>query len=167
MLGENSASQPSSDPFEMNGSQVTFPSRPLKHQVAVEAEEWFRLTGYYGAGARAIRRWREAGEPEEGLRLAPEVLALPMPDKERASVKTSQGGCYKDVGKLTDAEACGLEATRLNPDDDFPHRLLWSVHHRLWKMYGRQENRQKAEEHLRKAEELSCRTKTVKGDQLM
>jgi len=99
---------------------------------AIEAEaltrEWERSGNPWDA-VNASSHWRKAARPNSALALTQEVLAKARPDaKTRSALLTTRGGALRDLRRLDEAKAMGLEAHQLTPKDFRPCTLLGAVH---------------------------------------
>lgn len=73
--------------------------------------------------------WRKAGKPDLALSLTEAALAKGgTTAKIRSALETTRGGALRDLHRLEDAKALGLNAHQLTPADFRPCTLLGAVH---------------------------------------
>lgn len=77
----------------------------------------------------ASGHWRKAGKPDAALAVTEAALskAVQIP-KIRSALATTRGGAMRDLHRLVDAAALGLDAHKLTPSDFRPCTLLGAVH---------------------------------------
>jgi len=109
-------------------------------------EEWQR-TGDVWAAVNASGHWRKADQPETALEATAAALAKTGLDpKPKSALSTTRGGAMRDIGRLADAKALGLDAHTLTPADFRPCTLLGAVSMALGDLAGGHDWYRKAEE---------------------
>jgi tetratricopeptide (TPR) repeat protein len=105
--------------------------------LAFHFELAFRTSGDPWQAVKACRYWRDAGKPERAVGLSEAVTRAPSFDglaaRLRAAILTTRGGALRDLGRLDEAENCGLTAERTNPDSHYPYNLLGAVYIQMGK----------------------------------
>lgn len=100
------------------------------HMMEAEAlsASWRELGDPWDA-VNASSHWRKAGRPNMALPLTEAALVRAgTAPKIRSALTTTRGGALRDLRRLDEAKALGLEAHRLTPTDFRPCTLLGAVH---------------------------------------
>lgn len=110
------------------------------------SEEWER-TGDVWAAVNASGHWRKANEPENALEVTDAALAHSgISGKLRSALSTTRGGAMRDIGRLAEAKALGLDAHALAPVDFRPCTLIGAVSMELGDLAAGHDWYKKAEE---------------------
>jgi len=135
---------------ELDENEVEYLKSQGQHSLLARyCEDRFRITGDPWYAARASKHWRDAGQPEEALYITTEGLKCVRDTICKAAILTSRGGAFADLGRLHEAEKCGLEAERLEPNSC--HTI-----HLLERVYSLMCNQEKFDEYKWKEQKLGC-----------
>ena len=78
---------------------------------AVFAEQEYQRTKNKWFLVNASSYWRKADEPEKALHLTEQIDFKKIKEaKLKQALLTTRGGALRDLGNLTDAEKCALQA---------------------------------------------------------
>lgn len=115
-------------------------------EAAALSEEWER-TGDVWAAVNASGHWRKADQPETALEMTVAALKKTgLGPKPKSALSTTCGGAMRDIGRLADAKALGLDAHTLTPADFRPCTLLGAVSMELGDLAAGHDWYKKAEE---------------------
>ena len=117
------------------------------HQLEAEAlSKAWESDGDPWDSVNASGHWRKAGKPEMALAITAAALSKTGPNpKIRSAIATTRGGAMRDVRRLADAKALGMDAHSLTPSDFRPCTLLGAVHIELGELEAGHKWYQKAE----------------------
>jgi tetratricopeptide (TPR) repeat protein len=94
--------------------------------VAMYYERQCRITGDRWKLTKASRYWRAAHYAQRAV-----DITAPQPGDSpglQATLLTTRGAAYRDLGRYADAERCISEAGRRNPNSDYVRNLWRGVH---------------------------------------
>lgn len=100
------------------------------HHLEAEAlSKAWENNGDVWDAVNASGHWRKAGKPDMALEITEAALAKAGPNpKPRSALATTCGGAMRDLRRLADAQALGMEAHNLTPTDFRPCTLFGAVH---------------------------------------
>lgn len=117
------------------------------HQVEAQAltKAWETNNDPWNA-VNASGHWRKAAKPDMALEITQAALKkVGLDPKPRSGLATTRGGAMRDLGRLDDAKALGLDAHNLTPSDFRPCTLLGAVHIELGQLAAGHDWYQRAE----------------------
>lgn len=133
--------------MELNDSEIKYLEDQGEHSLLAQYyESRFKVTNDCWYIPQASKRWRAARQPQQVIERDLKHINDPGC---KAAILTSRGAAFADLGRLHEAEQCGLEAERLKPDSC--HAI-----HLLERVYSLMEETEKLEGYKIKAENLGC-----------
>jgi len=95
---------------------------------AVFAEQEYQRTRNKWFIVNASSYWRKADEPEKALHLTEQIDFKKIKEaKLKQALLTTRGGALRDLGNLTDAEKCALQAIEYWSKSHNPYTLLGAI----------------------------------------
>lgn len=103
------------------------------HKIEAElCRKEFEKTGDIWQAINANSHFRKADQSEKGLVLVESIDADSVKDKhQHSALLTTQGGSYRDLGRLPEALSVAEKAHALNPKSYHPCTLLGAIHYEL------------------------------------
>ncbi|MDD4238043.1 MAG: hypothetical protein PHT62_05755 [Desulfotomaculaceae bacterium] len=95
--------------------------------LALYYESRYRMTGNVLDAVMASKFWRRAKLPEKALKMTEGLR--PTNNDEISKIYTTRGGAYRDLKRLTEAEACAHNAIKYRPGSYYPYNLLGAIYY--------------------------------------